>query len=128
MRTTMPVFVLIAVLASMATGCSGGTNLNPASPTETTATEEVFAGQTSVTTLAAPVGLTGIVRNVNTRARSFTLATRSGSRLVRTDENTQVWSSGTRVRFTTVREGMTVGVRAQDYGRFLLARTISIRR
>ena len=129
MRTTTPVLVLIAALSLMATGCGRTTTSpSPASPTSVDATEDVLAEQMSVETLSAPVGLTGVVRSIDARTHSFTLATRAGSRLVRTDERTEVWRSGTRVRLTAVREGMTVGVRGQDGRRFVLARTISIMR
>jgi hypothetical protein len=72
------------------------------------------------------IGVQGLIRGLDVEARSFTLVTRGGSYVVRTDGRTQIWNAGREVRFATLATGMTVGVRAVDRGRTLLARSIGI--
>ncbi|MBI2832794.1 MAG: hypothetical protein HYX76_00010 [Acidobacteria bacterium] len=121
MRTAIPAFVLLLVFAFAATSCSDG--VNPTSPTVTA--PPAVAEQTAPATAG---GLTGVVRGLDVQARSFTVTTRAESRAIRTDDRTEVWSGGSRVRFGALRDGMVVGIRALDYGSFALARTISIMR
>jgi hypothetical protein len=110
---------LIAALVLAGAGC--GRAANPASPTA--GASAVIASQTAG---ATSVALTGVVRGLDADARSFTLATRTGVRTIRTDDLTEVWSGGRRIRLTAVRDGMAATVRALDYGSYALARTISI--
>lgn len=73
-------------------------------------------------------GIAGIIRDLNMRRRIFTVEGRDGSRLVRADSQTTVWDSGTRVRFGALHDGLRVGVRGTDEGRYILARSIGISR
>ncbi len=73
-------------------------------------------------------GIAGIIRDLNKRRRIFTVENRDESRLVRADSQTTVWDSGTRVRFGVLHNGLRVGVRGTDEGRYILARTIGISR
>jgi hypothetical protein len=42
------------------------------------------------------------------------------------DGDTQVWTNGTRVRRAMLHDGAAVSLRGYDYGRYVLARMISI--
>jgi hypothetical protein len=100
----------------------GGTG-NPASPsTSVAAASPASSGPAQAT----PIGLTGLVRGLDLPNGSFSLVTRTATRVVRLDGDTQVWSRGTQVRTATLRNGTTVSIRGYDYARYVLARTISI--
>ena len=71
-------------------------------------------------------GATGVVRRLDVRGKRFLLLTSQGSHIVRAVEETMVWRSGVRVRFASLQNGMSVGVRAIDRRDHLLARSIGI--
>ncbi len=77
---------------------------------------------------AAIVGASGVIADLNLRAGTFTLVSRGGSRVIRVDDRTQVWSSGTRIRVSSLRDGLTAEVRGTDQGRYVQAASISVRR
>jgi hypothetical protein len=117
------------VLAVAAASCSGGTN--PVSPTA--ATQSAVAGSsgtpaagTPTGTSTTPIGLTGVIRGLNSGAGTFSLVTRAGTRVILTDGETQVWRSGTQIRVSSLRDGQSVSVRGYDYTRYVLARTIGV--
>ena len=121
--------VLLFALAGVA--CDRGTG--PVSPTTdaSPASASQVAGATAGSANAADatfIALTGVVRSLDAEAHSFTLMTRTGVRVIRTDDRTEVRNGNQRVRLNAVREGAVVAVRAQDCGSYALARTISITR
>lgn len=77
---------------------------------------------------AGPIGVMGVVTALSLEDRTFTVSWRGGSRLVRADGDTLVWSqaSSSRVRLSALRTGQSVAVRGTDYGRYVLARSVVI--
>ncbi len=129
MRNTTPLTAMV-VVAGMAVGSAACTGTsNPVTPTAVQAADSQQGGAL-VTQDGALVrtGITGIIRDLNKRRRIFTVEGRDGSRLVRADSQTTVWDSGTRVRFGALHDGLRVGVRGTDEGRYILARSIGISR
>ena len=122
--------VLLFALAGVA--CDRGTG--PVSPTTdaSPASASQVAGATSGSAEqmadATFIALTGVVRSLDAEAHSFTLMTRTGVRVIRTDDRTEVRSGNQRVRLNAVREGCVVAVRARDCGSYALASTISVTR
>lgn len=117
-RVVFPVLMLVVVPFA---GC--GRASSPLAPSAAAA----LAGHVAD---AGPVGVTGIVAAIDLDRRSFTVSWRGGSRVVRVDADTVVWSqaSNSRVRLTALRTGQSVAVRGTDYGRYVLARSIVIGR
>jgi hypothetical protein len=81
------------------------------------------------------VGVTGLIRDLDASARSFTVLLTSSTtayargdvRTVRTDTSTQLTINGSPARFAALAAGMSVGVRGTDQGRFILARSVAAR-
>jgi hypothetical protein len=110
----------LAAVAIGAAACSdAGTPVSP-SPAVTETTP-----QDGARTL---VGLTGIIQDLNVRAQTFTLVARPQSRTIRADAETQVWRDGSRIRFSTLQNGMNAGVRGTDEGRYVRAITVGVLR
>ena len=110
---------LVLVAALGAAAC--GSQATPASPSATPVVDASQAG-------AAAIGLSGVIADLNLRTGTFTLASRGGSRAIRIDDRTQVWSSGTRIRPSSLRNGLNAAVRGTDQGRFIQAASISVSR
>lgn len=120
MRAVM-VCAVAGLVALSGTSCGGAGS--PASPsTSATQAPQSFSGAAQAT----PIGLTGVIRGLDLQRESFSLVTRAVTYIVRVDSDTQVWSRGTQVRLATLRDGTAVSIRGYDYGRYVLARTISI--
>jgi len=123
----------VVVAAALCVSC--GETGTPVSPTTTTqpavagdnGTQPGGAPAAGADTAAAPVGLTGVIRGLNLRTGMFSLVSRTGTRTILTDAETQVWRSGTRVRLSALSDGQAISVRGFDHQRYVLARTISIR-
>lgn len=109
--------VLVAALGAAACGSS----TTPSSPSASTV---VAASQVA----AAATGVSGVIANLNLRTGTFSLDSRGGSRVIRVDERTEVWNSGTRIRISSLRNGLNVDVRGTDQGRYVQAAAISVRR
>jgi len=77
---------------------------------------------------AAAVGVSGVIADLNLRTGTFTLGSRGGSRVIRVDDRTQVWSAGTRIRVSSLRNGLNADVRGTDQGRYVQAASISVGR
>lgn len=114
-----PLVVIAGLLACAACGSTSPSSPSP-SAASTSATDAV-PGST-------PIGLSGVIRGLDLRAGTFSLAARTGTYQVRIDGRTQVWSGGTQVRAASLRDGQAVAVRGADYGQHVLAQTISINR
>ena len=110
---------LALVAAFGAAAC--GSPATPASPSATPVVDTSQAG-------AAAVGASGVIADLNLRTGTFTLASRGGSRLIRVDDRTRVWSSGTEIRVSSLRNGLNAAVRGTDQGRYIQAASISVSR
>ena len=108
---------LIAALGAAACGSSP----TPASPSATPVVDASLAG-------AAGVSASGVIADLNLRTGTFTLGSRAGSRVIRVDDATEVWSSGTRIRLSALQNGLNAAVRGTDEGRYIRASSISVRR
>jgi hypothetical protein len=123
MKTISHVVALVVILGGCALGAAAcSSDSNPVSP------DPALSATTTADGARTVVGLTGVVRNLNVRTQTFTLATRAGSRTVRADGRTEVWQGGTRIRFSSLRDGLAVGVRGTDEGRYVQALTVSVLR
>ena len=119
----MKLSIVGAVALAVGLGAAGcGSSTMPASPS---ATPVVAASQAAA---AATVGASGVIADLNLRTGTFTLGSRGGSRLIRVDDRTQVWSSGTRIRVSSLVNGLNADVRGTDQGRYMLAASISVGR
>jgi len=115
--------ILVGAVLVAAAGCGG--NTTPTSPDPSGG--PVAVQMTTPGALGTPVGLVGVVRQLDLARRTFTLEGRSGRWAVRGDDATVVLNrSGSRVRFSSLQEGLGVGVRGNDFGTYVLARSISI--
>ncbi len=120
------------ILAVVCAACGGADT--PVAPTTTAQPAVVDGGggqptgtpATGAEPTAAPVGLSGVIRGMNASRGTFSLVTRAGTRTILTDRQTQVWRSGTQMRFSSLRDGQTVSIRGYDYTRYVLARTIGV--
>lgn len=108
---------LVAALGAAACG-------SPATPASPSATPVADASQAG----AAAVGLSGVIADLNLRTGTFTLGSRGGSRVIRVDDRTQVWSAGTQIRVSSLRNGLNADVRGTDQGRYVQAASISVGR
>lgn len=108
---------LVAALGAAACG-------SPATPASPSATPVVDTSQTG----AAAVGVSGVIADLNLQTGTFTLRSRGGSRMIRVDGRTQVWSAGTQVRISSLQNGLNADVRGTDQGRFIQAVSISVGR
>ena len=117
MRNIAGALALISALAGTACG-------SPATPESPSAIPVVDASQTG----AATMGVSGVIENLNLRTGTFTLASRCGSRVIRIDARTQVWSAGTQIRVSSLRNGLRADVRGTDQGRYVQAASISVSR
>lgn len=106
----------LAMAAALGAAACG----SPATPASPSATPVVDASQAG----AAAVGASGVIADLNLRTGTFTL----GSRTIRIDDRTEVWSSGTRIRASSLRNGLNASVRGTDQGRYIQALSISVRR
>ena len=120
MRTVM-VCVAAVVLGLSALACESSS-----SPSSPSTNPPMVSQSEAVTAQGTPIGLTGAIRGLNLQNGSFSLVTRSATRTVRIDGETQVWSKGAQVRPSALRDGASVSIRGYDYGRYVIARTISI--
>lgn len=117
------VLTTVILLGSLACGACGESS-TPASPSPAAgaaATVESASG-------AVPLGVSGVIRGLDQRAGTFSLAARARTYQVRIDSQTQVWSGGTRVRPAALNDGQAVTIRGADYGSHVLALSISINR
>jgi len=125
MKKLLIPIAVFSTLALSAVGCGG--EGNPAAPS--TAVSQPDAAATS--DVRAEVVLTGLVRGLNWRARTFTLVGRadgSGSHLIRMNDRT-VFTTGDRpVRPRTLENGASVEVHGVDAGAEVLAAKIEILR
>ena len=48
--------------------------------------------------------------------------------MIRVDDRTQVWSSTTQIRVSSLQNGLNADVRGTDEGRYIQAASISVRR
>jgi hypothetical protein len=126
----MQVAFLMGLLAATLiplTACTNGSQpFAPNGGSQPVAPTGIEAGGSSQSAEPSLTGATGVVRRLDVRGRRFLLLTRQGSHIVRADEETMVWRSGVRVRFASLQNGMSVGVRAIDRRDHLLARSIGI--
>ena len=106
----------LALAAALGAAACG----SPATPASPSATPVVDASQAG----AAAVGVSGVIADLNLRTGTFTL----GNRMIRIDDRTEVWSSGTRIRSSSLRNGLNASVRGTDQGRYIQALSISVRR
>lgn len=106
----------LAMAAALGAAACG----SPATPASPSATPVVDASQAG----AAAVGASGVIADLNLRTGTFTL----GGRTIRIDDRTEVWSSGTRIRASSLRNGLNASVRGTDQGRYIQALSISVRR
>ena len=121
----------LVLVAAACVACGGGST--PTSPSMNMQPAMTGAGggqpdgmPAAGNAVAAPVGLTGVIRGLNTGARTFSLQTRAATYAIRTDDQTQVWNKGARVRLSSLRDGQSVGIRGYDYTRYVLARSIGV--
>lgn len=120
------------VMALISASCaSDSTPVSPTAATQQTTvgdngTQPTGTPATGAAPTAAPIGLTGLIRGLNTSRGTFSLVTRAGTRTILTDSETQVWRSGTRIRLGSLRDGQSVSIRGYDYTRYVLARTIGV--
>ena len=110
-------FALVAALGAAACGSSP----TPASPSATPVVDASLAG-------AATVAVSGVISDLNPRTGTFTIRSRGGSRVIRVDDRTQVWSSTTQIRVSSLQNGLNADVRGTDEGRYIQAASISVRR
>ena len=129
MRPIASIALLVALLASASCGGSS----TPVSPTAAAPPvvaadpgSQVGGAGTGSPVSAPAVGLSGVVRGLNTGAGTFSLLTREGTRTILMDGDTQVWSRGTQTRLSALRDGQSVSIRGYDHTRYILARTISV--
>ncbi|MFB3855273.1 MAG: hypothetical protein ACE148_15830 [Vicinamibacterales bacterium] len=125
MKASLVVAALVLVVAS---ACSRTTA--PAAPSAAAvAASDLLSGDRLV-------GLTGYIRGLDLRNRSFTLVLasstaatvrRGDTTAVRTDDTTEIWVKGQRARFGALQNGMLGAVRGTDHGVYVVARTISSR-
>ncbi len=113
------VTALALVAAVGATACG-----SPATPASPSATQIVDASQAG----SAVVRVSGVIADLNLRTATFTLGSRGGSRVIRVDGRTEVWSSGSRIRLSSLRDGLNADVRGTDQGRYVQALSISVGR
>jgi hypothetical protein len=114
---TVSAIALVAALGAAACGSSA----TPASPSPTPVVDASLAG-------AASVAASGVIGDLNLRTGTFTLASRGGSRVIRVDDRTQVWSARTRIRVSSLQNGLNADVRGTDQGRYIQAASISVSR
>jgi hypothetical protein len=129
MRPIALIAFLVALLVSASCGGTSTPVSPSAAPTAAVGAEngsQVGGAGTSAPGTAPAIGLTGVVRDLNTGAATFSLLTREGTRTILMDGDTQVWSRGTQVRVSALRDGQSVSIRGYDHTRYILARTISV--
>ncbi len=124
-------FIPFLIATCLAAACGGSST--PVSPTATTTAaagaengSQAGGAGTGVPSTAPAVGLTGVIRDLNSGAGTFSLVTRTGTRMVLTDADTQVWSRGTQTRLSALRDGQSASIRGYDHTRYVLARTIGL--
>ncbi len=116
--------VLTTVILAAALVSACGESSTPGSPSPAVAAVTTTQSASGAT----PIGLSGLIRGLDQRAGTFSLAARAGTYQVRIDSQTQVWSGGTRVRPAALNNGQAVVIRGADYGSHVLAISISISR
>jgi hypothetical protein len=114
---SVSVLALVAALGAAACGASP----TPASPSATPVVDSSLAG-------AATAAASGVIADLNLRTGTFTLGSRAGSRVIKVDDRTQVWSAGSRIAVSSLKNGLNAEVRGIDEGRYIQASSISVRR
>jgi hypothetical protein len=120
---------LLSILAMSAAGCGG--DGNPVAPSAAISQSDSAAATSDVRSESA---LTGLVTNLNWRARTFTLvAGRTGalgaSRLIHFSDRTEFMTGDRRVRPRTLENGAAVEVHGSESGgEFLAAKIVVLRR
>jgi len=128
MKSILIPIALISILAIGTAGCGG--DGNPVAPSATISQPDSAAATSDVRSETA---LTGLVRNLNWRARTFTLVgradARGASRLIHFSDRTVFMVGGRTVRPRTLENGASVEVQGAESGdEFLAAKITVVRR
>jgi hypothetical protein len=128
MKSILIPIALISTLAIGAAGCGG--EGNPVAPSAAISQADSAATTSDVRSESA---LTGLVRNLNWRARTFTLVGRAdaqgASRLIHFSDRTVFMTGDRPVRPRTLENGASVEVYGSESGgEFLAAKIVVVRR
>ncbi len=132
-RFTATIFVPVLVLGLAAAGCSKKEESPTAPSAVLNDSNESFDVTGPGVETRTPISLKGVVRGLNTRTGQFTLVVQSDgarpeTRLIRTNDQTEVWAGGRRVRRRAIENGLGAEVQGADAGEFVLARKITLLR